>query len=634
MDYLKNNLTFLKKHYPKLLEIAKENLYPDNKHIFTTKNNEPNMILNLSGREYCLHSKYNAKAEAQNWISTFRDGIGTTDAVLLFGMGLGYFLEELLEIPEVTCVYVIEPSIKVFNQIVRVRDVRPLLSNSKIKMLAVGSDELFIHEVTNQISAYLSSANLMITATPIYRKMFDIVFGEFSKKMKESLIDQIANFHTIQTFQDQWLSNVLNNLPFTLLYPSVAELNNVWEGISAIVVGSGPSLQKDIHFLKQLTKKCLIIAAGSSIQALQYHGIQPHLLVSIDGGEANVRVFENIDTSSVPLLFITQIHHEILNQYKGEMLFSIFGNDLISDYFLSDTPIPHFLNTSTVTGTAIQVARYLGAKEIILMGQDLSYPDNQYYSQGINHISAESRNSTLKQAEANKLVVPNVDGGFNPTTQKMLVTLEDMELLIKLVGLDGVKFVNSSRGGAEIKGTEYIPMDQLFVRLQKLPDIDISIPDRLTYPTEKFKSEMYNLIVSKMRYMINQSEKVKNRVEEILAVFDDLALCQTKKNKGGLKKVLIRINDLWGHITTTETFTVFFAFSRVHHLNVYKRYIAKIVETKDPFEKASLLSEHLKKLVKVLNEFIPEMQGNLKISLQKMYSFSKQIRGEADERSI
>src|SRR5690606_23769175 len=110
-----------------------------------------------------------------------------------------------------------------------------------------------------------------------------------------------------------WAFNIINNLKFCQLSTSAEVFKNIGSELSAVVIGSGPSLQYDVHLINQLKSKCLLIAAGSSIQALEYHGIYPHLVVSIDGGIPNYRVFQNINTSQVPLLFASQIHSDILN---------------------------------------------------------------------------------------------------------------------------------------------------------------------------------------------------------------------------------------------------------------------------------------------------------------------------------
>ncbi len=63
------------------------------------------------------------------------------------------------------------------------------------------------------------------------------------------------------------------------------------ENIPAVVVGSGPSLGMEIEALRRLKNHVCIIAAGSSIQALLKHGIEPDLIVAMDPSDKNYEVF-------------------------------------------------------------------------------------------------------------------------------------------------------------------------------------------------------------------------------------------------------------------------------------------------------------------------------------------------------
>jgi hypothetical protein len=68
---------------------------------------------------------------------------------------------------------------------------------------------------------------------------------------------------------------------FRYLQPqhSIKPLGNVFHGKPIIIVGSGPSLDKNINLLKNLYDKVIIIACGSAIEPLTLKGIIPHFLM-------------------------------------------------------------------------------------------------------------------------------------------------------------------------------------------------------------------------------------------------------------------------------------------------------------------------------------------------------------------
>jgi hypothetical protein len=69
------------------------------------------------------------------------------------------------------------------------------------------------------------------------------------------------------------------------------------------------------------------------------------------------------------------------------LMHAFFDIDHLTHYLMKLTETdPIFASSATVTGTAIQAAVHLGCKEIIFIGQDFSYPNNQYYTEGVAHV--------------------------------------------------------------------------------------------------------------------------------------------------------------------------------------------------------------------------------------------------------
>lgn len=631
MKQLKTNLKYLKENYPNLLSIVDESSELSTDADICTKSNEPNMTLVIDGKLNYLHSKYNASAEAEKWIFTINEEL-KSGHIFIFGIGLGYFLEALLNSPDVTDIYVCEPSSIVFNHMIRTRDISSFLSNPKIKLLAVGSEDLLLSQVAMELSSYITTESLASVCPPVYRRLFEDTYENMIDKIKSALIDQAANLQTLNTFQNLWLPSVLRNIPHTINYPSFQAFKGKWEGSTAIIVGSGPSLQADIDCIRQLNDKCLIIAAGSSIQALQHNGIHPHLIVSMDGGVANLHVFEKIDTSQTALLFLSQIHSDILELYQSPMTFSIFKNDLISAYLWKGHEIPQFLNTSTVTGTAIQAAIFMGASKIIMTGQDLSYPENRFYSSGVSHIPQEDQNKVIENA---KLEVENVNGGQNPTTVKMMITLKDIELLLKIISLTSdVTFINSSSNGAKIEGTKFIKLSKLMHELTSLPSTDYDVKNYINPRQIQEKEELIEKIRKKLSYALRQCSMVKQKVHLLLDKLEQLEKCRLQGNTKQLNKTLLKIEGLWGEITKKEIFTIFFTFSKGHHINVYRRYIHIIVETENPIKKAGLISEHLGALVKTLNDFLPYLYELLQQTIDNLHIETAEAGGTINGRLV
>ncbi|WP_410770667.1 motility associated factor glycosyltransferase family protein [Fontibacillus sp. BL9] len=601
------NIEYITKNYPGLLDALEGDVSAKESHeLVYTKSNEPNLKITQKEKSYILHSRYNAKDEAIKWVDQNKELLETNKHILLFGLGLGYYTDEFLATTTATDIYIVEPSISIFRELLNTKDIRSFLADPRIRMFAVGDNEILTLQIAGNVSTQVSESFSCIYP-PVYRRLYPSILEDLESKIRDLLLSQASNIQTAHVYQSTWLKNTFNNLLYLLENPSIGELGNIFEGkdVRAIIVGSGPSLKKDIHYLHHLKDKCLIIAAGSSIQALKHYGLTPHFVVGIDGSLANYEVFKNISGLKVPLLFGTQINNKILQEYCGDLYSLKFTNDTVIEYLIdTESKIPAFYSTSTVTGTAIQIAAYLGITEIILMGQDLSYSDDEYYAPGVNHVSEEKKSLTITKANE---WVDNVEGGKNRTIGSMQVLLKDIQVLVALMSLEGVKFTNTSKKGAVIKGTNWAAMDDLAPKLLQLPSYDFNILNRITPISANEKLDKTNELVGKLQKLTNKIDKMDLKIKKLIDVFEKLDKAISRKNITQTDKALTEINKIWGWITKQEVFTIFYSYALEQHLNVYKRFIPQIVEATNSFEKGNLIIKHLGNLIFQFKKFNPEL---------------------------
>ncbi|AZS17585.1 6-hydroxymethylpterin diphosphokinase MptE-like protein [Paenibacillus lutimineralis] len=622
MSLLEKNLSYLNERYPELVNIVSSEIDNGDYTVVNTRNNEVNLHIKYDEENlFYLHSKYNAKSEAINWLSTIGDNF-KTGQVLVFGIGMGYFLEAVLAHSDAQQIIVYEPDINIFNQMIRSKDIKAMFSDTRIKMVAVGSDRLILKELAHYITTKLLG-NISVIAPPIYHRIHANTLTELKTQIYNAVLNEASNQQTHSTFNKQWIQNILFNLPYTITAPSFSSFKDIWKGEKAIIVGSGPSLQEDVHYLTKLKNKCLIICAGSSVQALQHYGIDPDLVITMDGGIANYHVFENIDTSCSPLLFITQTHHQILDIYKNNMIYAILSNDQVSEYVLPTSQVPSFFSTASVTGTALQAAAYMGIEEIILMGQDLSYPNNKFYCPGVNHITEDSRQQSISHADQQ---VKNVNGGLNLTSKKMMVTLRSIEEIINILILIGVKVINTSKGGAVIEGSEWVAIEDILPEIELKPDTDFNISNKFSDIILPDKMDAYRRTKGKLNNIIRLLDDLDKKLGELTRKLNDLNKSCKLRNTKRVNQFLSETNDLWQRITSTDIFSVFYSFGLSHHINHYIKLVPQIVEANNPMNKAELIVQHLGDLVGEMISFSPELREIMIQAVNRLDSFENNFK--------
>ena len=392
-------------------------------------------------------------------------------------------------------------------------------------------------------------------------------------------------------------------------------LHNKGAGIRAIVVGSGPSLHQDLEYLRKCKQHALIIAAGSSIQALLKHGIQPHVVVSFDGGEANFRAFENVDLQGIPLVYSPFIHHRIVDQANTDLIHVILNFDTVSDYLMDlKQEEVRFLTTSSVTGTAIQLASYLGCHKIILVGQDLSFPNRLHYAPGIDHIEVEEQEKALKEAVVE---IENVSGGKNPTTKKMLHTLQDIENLLQLYQ-DKNEFINTSKMGAKIKGTIWKPIEEVFQEIHTFQVEDDWFRLLIDQHLIKYSEERIRRIVNKIKQSERQLQQIQKKVERLQDKINQLEEARKWLNVAKVRQLLEDIQKSWFPIQKELLFQKIYHFFMQGHIVIFTRFLPQIQTEKDVLKKADLVNQHLGKLIKEMVRITPVLIADLQQSLRQI----------------
>lgn len=398
--------------------------------------------------------------DLSKWINEYQFLQNGQYDVVMYGLGLSYHLVKLIEMNPELNFYIFEPETDLFVETLKVINIQQLLEHPKVKLLYVGNE---ISDMDNFIYLKnLYSCNTRVNiCLPFYiatnqKNVISFYDAEYRGWTIEAVEKGLEyNFGTLL------FKNSIRNIEYLYYSNSLELLKGKYKNCTALVVGGGPSLEKDIAKIKEYRDSIVIIAAGSSVQALLQNGIEPHIIATIDGGEANGRVFENTDTTNIPLVFVNQLYTPILENHSRLNYHTFFASDPILNYVFEGKQLtPKFISTTSVSGTAVQIAAYLGATTIIFTGQDLSFPNKQYYAAGATHVNTEALE---KQMSTNTLKVENVHGQYNDTNYSLKVTLEDIEELIKL--LDNITFINSSSLGAKIKGADFLPFEEVVASL-------------------------------------------------------------------------------------------------------------------------------------------------------------------------
>ncbi|MFD1885615.1 motility associated factor glycosyltransferase family protein [Paenibacillus wenxiniae] len=588
MSILQQNIAFLEKKFPHVLQSIK-NIGIDSSSIYTE----------------CLEKD-------NDWLEAVKGSVEDFKLIFMYGFGQGLAVIDLLEQYPERWIFLYEPNISVFYDAIQKYNLVELFQHPGFKGIAIGKDHLKM--LFSSISIYMQYDLAFVAHRQYLEHGVEQLY-----ELKEEFIKYNQTFEvnqkTMNHFRIQWMRNSMFQLASLLTSPSIESLQNSFQECTAVIVGSGPSLEQDIEWLKKLKSHAIIIAAGSSIQALVKHGIQPHATVVMDGGQINETIFSNPDTLVPPMIITSTAYYGLTEKKADQRIYSLLRNDYVSQFFLGESREQFFIEpTSTVTGTAMQVAICLGARKIIMMGQDLSFSNNKFYAEGITHTHTNYLDSKINEAEENQLLVKNVEGSYNITNHNFLFMKEGLEALI--AAFPSVKFINATRKGAEISGSTFMLVEDV-LRMIESEHIETKAIEQLLQQHVEQPHVGIENVQEKLKNIVQDFEVVNQELKSLRKLLDKVqTLSRSKPLKA--QQTLENIEIEWTSIVNRSWFEPVMECVIPLELSKFDKQLPGIITEKNIVTKSSLIYLHLGELVDSIIVILKDLKDIFQNSLQRI----------------
>ncbi len=114
----------------------------------------------------------------------------------------------------------------------------------------------------------------------------------------------------------EWTQNFQANQEALAGAYGVVSLINTLPNVPFILVGSGPTLDRNMHELVGLEDKAFIIAAASNLKVLQDIGVHPHLVIMADSLANNLRCLDGVEMEKYNFVVDTFIHPDTATRLK------------------------------------------------------------------------------------------------------------------------------------------------------------------------------------------------------------------------------------------------------------------------------------------------------------------------------
>jgi len=453
MDLYAKNLSTLRDKHPLLAQKIEKVEALSSVEIIQGKIGLPTLRIRNNGDEgILLHSAYNPVKEAKNFISGYN--LEETQFLIVLGFGLGYHVREILEnYPWIKLLIIVEPNISLFKTSLKLVDLSSIFTSPKIRLIIEENPLEVQRQVKSLGELLLTGKNSIIVHNPS--------FSVYKEKF-------------LQIKKDTFQKNILANLPQIINNAGVKNLFGKFKDKPVICVATGPSLNKNVDLLAEAKGKALIICMDASLRTMLQHKIKPDIVVSIDYRKEVENLFRGImdQTKDLFLAADPEDYPGILSDFKGKK-FIININKPLTQWLAKFMEDKGFLEKGAcVAHAAFSLARAVGGNPIILIGQDLSYPDGFTHSQeatfrtklliGIDKKTGKryllSRDNTGKWTGRDLIMIEDIYGNEVPTDGTMYPYLIHLE---EMIDSTKAKCIDATEGGARIRGSEIMTLREV-----------------------------------------------------------------------------------------------------------------------------------------------------------------------------
>ncbi|EAK5847817.1 motility associated factor glycosyltransferase family protein [Campylobacter lari] len=393
--------------------------------------------------------------ELQEKIKLFNEEYLRYPVLFFYGLGNGIFYKNLLSNKTHEKIIVYEKDVELIYLSFNMIDFSKELLEKRL---------ILIH--TKELN--YARADLVCSLLGLFLKTYDLhIHSHFYEDQKKEI--QCINTINSKVIKNialrkgnnpidamQGIEQFVLNLPKMLTHPSFNELKKkrINKSKNAILVATGPSLQKQLPLLKKYANKATIFCADSAYPILAKNGIKPDYVCMLERDEIVAKCFDNDFNDfdkDITFILVSLVHQNSIRFLeKNRRKYILVSRSYAFAYSLGLHDFGYVSGGMSVAHLNYELALLLGHENIILIGQDLAYSDNgKTHSEGFIH---ESYHEGDFERDYDKYKTLAYGGkGYVQSSEIWMLFKQIFEGLF--YQQTKVKIYNATEGGARIEGT-------------------------------------------------------------------------------------------------------------------------------------------------------------------------------------
>jgi hypothetical protein len=296
----------------------------------------------------------------------------TPTFLVIFGVGLGYHIEELIRSTGARWIVIVEPFVEFFSHSFAVVDWQKILTHvddagGDIRLVTELDPVRILQSIMQCVNEHGAP---YLDGTWVYMHYPLWTFVEARKRLHGA-----AEFTYINRgfFEDEikMMTNAVANYGTHSCWLLDAR-PRLHRPETVAIVGAGPSLDEAIETLHRIRDRVVLFSGGTALRPLLRHGFLPDFHCELENGPQVAEIIEESsrygDLSKVTLIASATVDPRVPAMFGETVLF--FRDAVSSTRILRGNFMPISGAAPTCVNTALATAEALGFTEMLLFGTD------------------------------------------------------------------------------------------------------------------------------------------------------------------------------------------------------------------------------------------------------------------------
>ena len=484
---------------------------------------------------------------------------------IFFGVGLGLHIKEIHNKLDTPVYFIVENDLELFRLSLFTMDYQLLHNNGATVLFSIGENN---EDFIKSFETFFNESYI----TNHYIKYFSIseAYFEKIKEIQYFIINIPYLCYTHEKVLENYITTIeLFKNKYRFLNISKHFDKTIFEDKPVIILGAGPSLEKNIKWLKKNQNKFIVIAVFSILPKLFQEDITPDIIIHLDYIEKPMRKvisqidFKNFTKNSIFIFMANNIPMHLFEPFniKERTIFFESRSHYKKDF--------GYLQAKSVGEISYALALIFNTKEIFLLGLDLALdPESgKVYSSGHTNerkLDIKDTEETIMSLEDS---VVTAKGNFRDsvyTTPLLKDSIQFMDKFSYEYKKEEQKVYNLN-DGAYFKGIQPLAVKDIDLdRYQKIDKEKLFFEllttfkkyssNELTNEEKKMFEKRLKEIYSKKQIVKKfQKQKFQNKLELLFAFADLIEKLihynQSRYFMQNSQYLLIYLKNICGYIT-------------------------------------------------------------------------------------